>query len=80
MTKEEAIKALRALAVLYYGADEEMQRLAENEFSGCASTQRNKLNELESFLKIESRKLTTQTPNPIVWSHDTLGAVIKKGT
>ena len=40
MTREEAVKLLRACAVLYYGADAEMIRLAENEFSGCAGTQR----------------------------------------
>ena len=29
---------IRALSVLYFGSDEFMQQLAENEFADCAST------------------------------------------
>ena len=67
MTREDAVKILRACSVLYYGADEEMQRLAENEFSGCASTQRHKLDELQTFLKDEAKKMATTPNNPIPW-------------
>lgn len=57
MTREDAIKLLRACAVLYHGADDEIRRLAENEFSGCASTMRDQLNELEVFLHQQARNI-----------------------
>jgi len=40
----------RALCVLYHGSDEHLTRLAENEFSGCASTQREHPTELNDYL------------------------------
>jgi len=41
---------IRALSVLYFGSDEFMQQLAENEFADCASTQRDKLTPLKEIL------------------------------
>jgi len=44
-----------ALKVLYYGMegddDEDLLRLAENAFSGCAGTQRENQQELKEFLE-----------------------------
>jgi hypothetical protein len=48
---QESIDRLkRACHVLYYVADDGVRRLAENEFSGCASTQRDNPYELEKYL------------------------------
>ena len=40
-------RLIAALRIYYYAGDEELNRLAENAFSGCASTQRENQFELE---------------------------------
>jgi hypothetical protein len=45
-------KIISALSVLYFGAEDELKRVAENVFSGCASTQRENPKELELFLTL----------------------------
>jgi hypothetical protein len=45
--KDDRIEKLtRACSVLYFGSEDYLRRLAENEYSGCASTQRKELKEL----------------------------------
>jgi hypothetical protein len=44
-------RLISVLRVYYPGSDEGLNRLAENAFSGCASTQREKTHELRDFLK-----------------------------
>ena len=80
MTREESIKLLRACAILFHGADEETVRLAENEFSGCAGTQRHIHNELEQFLKSETKNITKTAPSmpqPTSFGHSALRGAIK---
>jgi len=48
--EEENARLRRACSVLYHGVDEDLQRLAENEYSGCASTQRDNVHELRKVL------------------------------
>jgi len=40
----------RALSVLYFGSEDVLRYLAENEFSGCSGTQRECLTELHDYL------------------------------
>jgi hypothetical protein len=47
----ENAKLRSACAVLYFGSDEYFQWLAENAYSGCASTQRESQNELRKVLE-----------------------------
>ena len=79
MTREEAVKLLRACAVLYYGADAEMIRLAENEFSGCAGTQRTNNKELDMFLKQETKRINVEPapPQPTSSKSGLLGNIIR---
>ncbi len=44
--ENENEKLKRACSVLYFGSEEYLRKLAENEYSGCASTQRKELKEL----------------------------------
>ena len=46
-----AARLVDALKIYYYMGDEEINRLAENAFSGCAGTQRENQHELRDFLK-----------------------------
>jgi len=46
-----ATRLVDALKIYYYMGDEEINRLAENAFSGCAGTQRENQYELRDFLK-----------------------------
>ena len=46
-----AARLVDALRVYYHAEDEELNRLAENAFSGCAGTQRENQHELRDFLK-----------------------------
>jgi len=48
--KAEIERLKRALNVLYFGVDKQLQRLAENEYSNCASTQRDEQFELRKVL------------------------------
>ena len=41
-----------ALKIYYYSGDDELNRLAENAFSGCAGTQRKKQDELKEILEV----------------------------
>jgi len=52
---------IRALSVLYFGSDEFMQQLAENEFADCASTQRDKLTPLKEILDSDLPKRDSLT-------------------
>lgn len=49
-------KLTRAVDVLYWGSPE-LHKVAENCFSGCASTQRENSEELRDFLRSESLKI-----------------------
>lgn len=44
-------RLIAALRIYYYAGDEELNRLAENAFSGCAGTQRENQFELERLLE-----------------------------
>jgi len=44
------IHLTHALRVLYHGVDDDLRRLAENEFSQCSSTQRTNPHELADYL------------------------------
>jgi hypothetical protein len=41
---------IKALSVLYFGSDDDLRYLAENEYSGCSGTQRECLTELHDYL------------------------------
>ena len=51
--REGVVCLIDALKVLYYGLDDgdELLRLAENAFSGCAGTQRENQFELKEYLE-----------------------------
>jgi hypothetical protein len=44
-------KLKRVCSVLYFGAEDYLRKLAENEYSGCASTQRKTQTELKELLE-----------------------------
>jgi len=43
---------IRALKIYYCAGDDELNRLAENEYSQCASTQRGNPHELRDLLEV----------------------------
>jgi hypothetical protein len=50
--KDARIERLkRACSILYFGVEDYLRRLAENEYSGCASTQRKTQTELKELLE-----------------------------
>ena len=66
----QQIRIVDALKILYYGLDDtdDLLRLAENAFSGCASTQRDNQFELKEFLEMRMSQTSLTDPLPLAIS------------